>query len=106
MTSSKSTLPSRAAILELLAEQDHAVHAHEIGMKLGVPEALYPGLLRLLDDLVFDGLLSARDGHKFRTSSRGRAREHESVCAKRPTLTPGAGAGEGRREREGEAGDG
>lgn len=87
----KSTLPTRAAILEFLAEKDHAVHAHEVGMSLGVPEALYPGLLRLLDDLVFDGLLSARDGHKFRTASRGRAREHavaERRLANKPTPEP------------------
>lgn len=100
MTSSKSTLPSRAAILELLAEQDHAVHAHEIGMKLGVPEALYPGLLRLLDDLVFDGLLSARDGHKFRTSSRGRAREQavaeRRLAAKPAPATPAPGDKQGK----------
>ncbi len=88
------TLPSRATILELLAGKDHAVHAHEIGMTLGVPEALYPGLLRLLDDLVFDGLLSARDGHKFRTSSRGRAREQavaERRLASKPAPEPARG---------------
>ena len=71
---SKIVLPSRASVLELLAGQDHAVHAHEVGKQLGVPEAGYNGLLRLLDDLVFDGLLQARDGHKFRAVSRGKVR--------------------------------
>ncbi len=88
MTQAKSSLPARAALLEFLADKDHAVHAHEIGAALGVPEALYPGLLRLLDDLVFDGLLSARDGHKFRASSRGRVKERaveERRLAERPT---------------------
>ena len=72
---SKIALPTRAAVLELLAEQDHAVHANEVATRLGVPESSYPGLLRLLDDLVFDGLLQARDGHKFRAASRGKVRE-------------------------------
>lgn len=71
----KKPLPTRAAVLEFMVSQDHAVHAHEVAMKLDVPEASYPGLLRLLDDLVFDGLLQARDGHKFRAVSRGKARE-------------------------------
>ncbi len=62
-------------VLELLASQDRSVHANEIGTLLGVPESHYPGLLRLLDNLVFDGLLSARDGHRFRTASRGASRE-------------------------------
>ncbi|MFO0641434.1 MAG: VacB/RNase II family 3'-5' exoribonuclease [Polyangiaceae bacterium] len=72
---SKIVLPTRARVLEFLADQDHAVHAHEVATRLGVPESSYPGLLRLLDDLVFDGLLQARDGHKFRTASRGKARQ-------------------------------
>lgn len=71
---SKIGLPSRAALLELLAGEDHAVHANEIASRLEVPETSYPGLLRLLDDLVFDGLLQARDGHKFRAVARGKAK--------------------------------
>jgi ribonuclease R len=61
-------LPSRDAILDLLGTEDRALHAKEISRLLGVDEASYAALLRQLDDLVFNGLLTARDGHKFRLS--------------------------------------
>jgi len=94
---SKIGLPSRAALLELLAGEDHAVHANEIRSRLGVPEASYPGLLRLLDDLVFDGLLQARDGHKFRAVARGKAKaraeeERRAEAKAPPARTPHAEA--------------
>ena len=65
-------LPSRARVLELLQKEDRAIHAREIAQRLDVDDAKYQGFLRLLDNLVFDGVLQARDGHKFKTISRGR----------------------------------
>src|ERR1700733_14623717 len=65
-------LPSRADVLKLLQKEDRAIHAREIAQRLDVDDAKYQGFLRLLDNLVFDGVLQARDGHKFKTVSRGR----------------------------------
>ncbi len=96
---SKIGLPSRAAVLELLLGEDHAVHANEVATRLGVPQTSYPGLLRMLDDLVFDGLLQARDGHKFRAVARGKAKA--TVVADKRAEAKGAPVGKsGRRERE------
>ncbi len=61
-------LPSRETILDILGAEDRAMHAKEISRLLGVEEASYPALLRQLDDLAFNGLLTARDGHKFKLS--------------------------------------
>jgi ribonuclease R len=66
-----NALPTRADVLKLLGGEDRAVHAREIAKALGVSDAKYQGFLRLLDNLVFDGVLQARDGHKFRMVSRG-----------------------------------
>jgi ribonuclease R len=64
------TLPSRDRVLELLGSDDRAFHAKEIQTKLGVGEAGYAGLLRLLDDLAFNGVVAAKSGHKFKLASR------------------------------------
>ncbi len=61
-----SALPSKQRILQLLAEGDRARHAHEIADELGVSAARYPGLVRLLDDLVYEGQLSVRPGHRYK----------------------------------------
>ncbi len=63
------SLPTRDAILDVLGREDRALHAKEISRLLGVGEASYAGLLRQLDDLAFNGLLTARDGHKFKLST-------------------------------------
>jgi ribonuclease R len=62
------SLPSRDAILDILGKEDRALHAKEISRLLDVSEASYAGLLRQLDDLALNGLLTARDGHKFKLS--------------------------------------
>ena len=61
----RKPLPSRTAVLELLAGQDRALDAGEVAERLGVAAASQNGLLRMLDDLVFDGVVTAR-GDKFR----------------------------------------
>src|SRR5579863_10066792 len=62
------SLPSREAILDLLGKEDRAVHAREIASSLGVEGRGYDALMRQLDDLALQGLLSARDGHRFKLS--------------------------------------
>src|SRR5450432_1598871 len=54
-----NALPTRADVLKLLGGEDRAVHAREIAKALGVGDAKYQGFLRLLDNLVFDGVLQA-----------------------------------------------
>src|SRR5262245_49394502 len=82
-------LPSRAEVLKLLTDEDRAVHAREIAQRLEVDDGRYAGLLRLLDNLAFDGLVTARDGQRFKISTRGRperrgAEEREGVLTVHP----------------------
>ncbi len=78
----RKPLPSRTAVLDLLKSQDHALSAHEVGEKLGVAASSQAGLLRLLDDLVFDGVVTARGG-KFKLGAADKAPE--------PSITPKRG---------------
>src|SRR6476659_9352683 len=68
------SLPARSDVLKLLSSEDRAFHAKEIATQLEVPDVKYEGLLRLLDNLTFDGVLDAKDGHKFKLASRGAQR--------------------------------
>jgi ribonuclease R len=80
-------LPSREDILEVLASENRAFHAKELATRLGVDQRSYQGLLRQLDDITFDGLATARDGHKFklsRTSAGARGEEREGVLTINP----------------------
>ena len=61
----RKPLPSRTAVLDLLTSQNRALDAQEVADKLGVAAASQAGLLRVLDDLVFDGVVTAR-GDKFK----------------------------------------
>ncbi|MBS2014738.1 MAG: VacB/RNase II family 3'-5' exoribonuclease [Deltaproteobacteria bacterium] len=84
----RKPLPSRTKVLELLASEDRAFHAQEIADKLGVARESSQGLLRLLDDLVFDGVVVARDGQKFRMQSPDRAVRSERQPAALPKAAP------------------
>lgn len=74
----RRTLPSRTAVLDLLGSEDRPIHANEVADRLGVKPESYQGLLRLLDDLVFDGVLVAR-GQRFKLDQKraGAARARE-----------------------------
>ncbi|HSO37692.1 MAG TPA: VacB/RNase II family 3'-5' exoribonuclease, partial [Labilithrix sp.] len=80
----RKPLPSRTAVLDLLKSQDRALDAHEVGEKLGVAAASQAGLLRLLDDLVFDGVVTAR-GDKFKAGSSEKAPESSALGARAPS---------------------
>src|SRR5262249_17748859 len=69
MRRAQGRLPSRTAVLDLLGAEDRPIHANEVAEKLDVGPESYQGLLRLLDDLVFDGVLSAR-GQRFKLDRR------------------------------------
>jgi ribonuclease R len=64
---------------------DGPLHANELAERLGVGPESYQGLLRLLDDLVFDGVLVAR-GQRFKVDRKhGKAREQrEGVLTVNP----------------------
>jgi len=70
----RKPLPSRTKVLELLGSDDRAFHTQEIAEALGVAPESAQGLLRLLDDLVFDGVVIARDGHKFKLQTGDKPR--------------------------------
>ncbi|MDB4996495.1 MAG: 3-to-5 exoribonuclease RNase, partial [Myxococcaceae bacterium] len=76
----RKPLPSRTAVLELLAGQDRALDAREVAERLGVAPASQNGLLRMLDDLVFDGVVTAR-GDKFRLGAADKTPEKASPPA-------------------------
>ncbi len=79
----RPNLPSRNQVLGVLSGESHPIHAREIATRLGVEESGYPGLLRLLDDLVYRGILTARDGQKFKLSDAERARELDAPQKRR-----------------------
>lgn len=66
----RKALPSRTQVLDVFERADGALHTNDVAEKLGVSAEQTPGLLRLLDDLVFDGILVAR-GQRFKLESRG-----------------------------------
>lgn len=84
----RKPLPSRTAVLDVFEEADGALHTNEVAEKLGVATEQVPGLLRLLDDLVFDGILNAR-GQRFKLESKGPQSEDKPAlphAAKLPKL--------------------
>ena len=93
----RKPLPSRTKVLELLASEDRAFHAQEIADQLGVARESSQGLLRLLDDLVFDGVVVARDGQKFKMQSSDRSVRSERQPVAIPTR------GQGRSESRGDS---
>lgn len=74
----RKALPSRTQVLDVFEQSDGALHTNEVAEKLGVAEEQTAGLLRLLDDLVFEGILNAR-GQRFKLESRDR----EATSSKR-----------------------
>lgn len=68
-------LPTRTEVLDLLAEADEPIHAREIAKRFDIPEGAFDGLMRLLDNLVFDGTATVR-GQRFKLAKGSRhARE-------------------------------
>jgi ribonuclease R len=81
----RKALPTRTAVLDVLRAVDGPLHANELAERLGVGPESYQGLLRLLDDLVFDGVLVAR-GQRFKMDRKhGKTREQrEGVLTVNP----------------------
>lgn len=84
----RKALPSRTAVLDLLGSEDRPIHAQEVADRLGVGPESYAGLLRLLDQLVYDGVATVRGGQRFKLDKkaiRGRDRERrEGVLTVNP----------------------
>jgi ribonuclease R len=79
-------LPTRAEILDLLGAESQPLHAREIASRLRVSEVDYLGLQRLLDDLSFQGVLSAR-GQRFKLTGKAagaRGAEREGLLTVHP----------------------
>ena len=82
------SLPSRSDVLKLLATDERAFHAKEIAKELGVEDSKYEGLMRLLDNLSFDGAVLALDGASFKLMSKSRpGRPLEERGTERPRGT-------------------
>ena len=71
------SLPSRGDVLKLFEGEEREFHARDIAKTLGVLDDKYEGLVRLLDNLSFDGTLMALDGHKFRLAARAWPKHEE-----------------------------
>ena len=69
------SVPRRDAVITLLGAQSRALHTNEIAARLGVDEASYPALQRVLDDLAFDGSVTALPGQRFRLSQKNAERQ-------------------------------
>ncbi len=82
----RKPLPSRTALLDLLKSQDGPLDAREVADRLGVAKESHNGLLRMLDDLVFDGVVTAR-GDKFKLGGSDKAPQTTAL----PTRSGGGG---------------
>jgi ribonuclease R len=69
-------LPTKDDLLAVFASSgDRALHAREVFAKLDLPESSYLGVLRILDDMVYDAVLAPRPGQRFmlaKETARGR----------------------------------
>jgi len=88
---SDATLPQKSRILRLLGEREHARHAREIASELDVSDAAYAGLIRMLDDMVYEGELAVRPGHRY-VLAKGSKKVHGESVEGYLSMTPrGAG---------------
>ena len=86
---SSSSLPQKSRVLRLLAAEDRARHAREIASELEVGEGHYAGLVRLLDDMVYDGQLSVRPGHRYALSKDSKKARSGATSASGPAASGG-----------------
>ena len=101
-------LPTRNEVLDFMGSDDRAFHAKEIAANLDVSDASYNGLLAVLDNLVFDGVLIAGDGHRFKlTSAQPKAARHHEAGdpARAPAPLRGGSASRGFPSRDAGAND-
>ena len=61
-----TSLPSREAILDLLAKNPSGLNAAELLAHFRLPQTKQEALLRFLDSMTFQGHLEAKDGARFR----------------------------------------
>jgi ribonuclease R len=76
---SSSSLPQKSRILRLLGSEDRARHAREIMSELDLQEGLYSGLVRFLDDMVFEGELAVRPGQRYALAKESKKLRGETV---------------------------
>ncbi len=74
-----SSLPNKSRILRLLGAEERARHAREIASELDVSEGGYAGLVGVLDDMVYEGQLSVRPGHRYALAKGSKKVKGESV---------------------------
>ena len=99
----RKPLPSRTAVLDLLKSQDRALDAREVAERLGVAAASEAGLLRMLDDLVFDGVVTAR-GDKFKLGTSDKVPEKTPALVAKPVHPAASAPRANPRERDGKKG--
>jgi ribonuclease R len=78
----------RAAVADVLAQQNQPLHIHEIATRLGLTEGAYSTLRRVLDDLCWDGSVEALSGQRFRLAKSARQTtkhtEHLGILSANP----------------------
>ncbi len=91
----------RAAVADVLADQNQPLHIHEIATRLGLTEGAYEALRRVLDDLCWDGTVIALAGQRFRLGKTDRPTsrhtEHIGILSANPrgfAFVSGAGLSE------------
>ena len=91
----------RAAVTDVLAEQNQPLHIHEIATRLGLAEGAYEALRRVLDDLCWDGTVVSLSGQRFRLAKSARQTsrhtEHLGIFSANPrgfAFVSGAGLSE------------
>lgn len=63
------SLPTKDRLVEILGQEGDFLHPREIAERLSLEEGQFDGLLRILDDMVFNGVVTAR-GKKFKLDAR------------------------------------
>jgi ribonuclease R len=96
----RRALPSRTVVLDALEAEDRPIHVDELAEKLGVGPESYEGLLRLLDDLVFDGVLTAR-GQRFKLDKKRGLPPSFGARGRSAESAGGRGKGQRHERRQG-----
>lgn len=80
--------PRRSQVFDLVAGFSRALHLSEIASRLGVQDPGMMALSRIVEDLVFDGQLTALPGNRFRSATKAKAESRGAVIEGFLTVNP------------------
>ncbi len=95
-------LPSRDDLIGRLASANRALSVDEIARALDVAEGRRAGLVRMLDQLVFEGLATAESGDRYRLegATKGATSKRASEPTRRATEPPKRGFDAPKKQSE------